>query len=65
MMNTQVNWCTVIGWVGEPAVLCQYLPLHGSLLRAVILDAVGFDLVLGEQADLGVWRGRFPVDWGQ
>ncbi len=21
-----VNWCAVIGWIGEPAVLCQYPP---------------------------------------
>ncbi len=60
-----VNWCAVIGWIGEPAVLCQYPPLHGSLLRAEELDVVVVDLVLGEQAVLGVWCGKFPVDWGQ
>ncbi len=21
--NIRVNWCTVIGWIGEPAVLCH------------------------------------------
>ncbi len=25
MISTQVNWWAVIGWVGEPAVLCQYI----------------------------------------
>ncbi len=56
VINTQVNWCAVIGWVGEPADPCQYPPLHlhGLLLRAVILDVVVADLVLGEQGDLGV-----------
>ncbi len=26
MIKTQVNWCAVIGWVGEPADPCQYPP---------------------------------------
>ncbi len=61
-----VNWCAVIGWIGEPAVLCQYPPpLHGSLLRAEELDVVVVNLVLGVQAVLGVCCGKFPVDWGQ
>ncbi len=64
MINTQVSWCAVIGWVGEPADPYQYPPLHGLPLRAVILDVVVADLVLGGQGDLGVWHGRFPVDWG-
>ncbi len=23
VINIQVNWCAVIGWIGKPAVLCH------------------------------------------
>ncbi len=58
--------CDWLGWgIGCSVSVPPPPPLHGSLLRAEILDVVVVDLVLGEQADLGVWHGRFPVDWGQ
>ncbi len=55
--------CDWLGWGTSCSVSVP--PLHGSLLRAVKLYVAVVDLVLGEQAVLGVWRGKFPVDWGQ
>ncbi len=56
--------CAGIGWDVSQVVLCQYPPLHGSLLRARDPDVVA-DLVLGVQGIRDVWHGRCLGDWDQ
>ncbi len=39
MINSQVNWCAVIGWVGEPAdpVTFRVISAENQILRNVSL----------------------------
>ncbi len=53
MINTQVNWCAVIGWVGELAdpVTFRVISAENQILRNVSLPLYYSKNVLGDFKD--------------
>ncbi len=65
VISILVMRCVGIGWDVNQAVLCQYPPLHGPLLRAGDPDVLVVDLVLVVQGVWDVWHGKCPGGWDQ